>query len=382
MSKRDYYEILGVDRNADEKEIKRAFRKLAMKYHPDRNPGDKEAEQKFKEINEAYEVLSDKEKRAMYDKFGHAGVNGNAQGGFGGGFNGGFSGFGGFEDIFGDIFDMFGGGFSSSRKRNRPQKGRDIKTHVRLTFEEAAFGVDKEIEIYRYEQCKTCGGTGAKPGTSSKTCPKCNGTGEIRFSQRTPFGQFVNVKTCDMCHGEGKVIEKPCTDCNGQGKVRRKRKINVKIPGGVDEGSVITLRGEGEPGVNGGPRGDLYIVVDVIPHQIFKRDGYDVICEIPITFVQAALGDEIIVPTLDGRVKYKIPEGTQSGTVFRLKGKGVQILNGYGRGDQYVKVIVEVPKKLNEKQKQLLRKFAEEMGEDVHEQRKTFFDKVKDVFGI
>ncbi|WIF94807.1 molecular chaperone DnaJ [Caminicella sporogenes] len=382
MSKRDYYEILGVDRNADEKEIKRAFRKLAMKYHPDRNPGDKEAEQKFKEINEAYEVLSDKEKRAMYDKFGHAGVNGNAQGGFGGGFNGGFSGFGGFEDIFGDIFDMFGGGFSSSRKRNRTQKGRDIKTHVRLTFEEAAFGVDKEIEIYRYEQCKTCGGTGAKPGTSSKTCPKCNGTGEIRFSQRTPFGQFVNVKTCDMCHGEGKVIEKPCTDCNGQGKVRRKRKINVKIPGGVDEGSVITLRGEGEPGVNGGPRGDLYIVVDVIPHQIFKRDGYDVICEIPITFVQAALGDEIIVPTLDGKVKYKIPEGTQSGTVFRLKGKGVQILNGYGRGDQYVKVIVEVPKKLSEKQKQLLRKFAEEMGEDVHEQRKTFFDKVKDVFGI
>lgn len=378
MSKRDYYEILGVDRSADEKEIKKAFRKLAMKYHPDRNPDNKEAEQKFKEINEAYEVLSDKEKRAMYDKFGHAGVNGNAQGGF----SGGFSGFGGFEDIFGDIFDMFGGGFSYNRRRNRPQKGPDIKIQVKLTFDEAAFGVDKEIEVYRYEECKTCHGSGAKPGTSSKRCPKCNGTGEIRYSQRTPLGQFVNVKTCDVCHGEGTIVEEPCKVCNGQGKIRKKKKINVKIPGGVDDGSIITLRGEGEPGINGGSHGDLYVIIDVVPHQIFKRDGYDVICEIPITFVQAALGDEIIVPTLDGRVKYKIPEGTQSGTIFRLKGKGVQILNGYGRGDQYVKVIVEVPKKLNEKQKDLLRKFAEEMGEDVHEQRKSFFDKVKDVFGI
>ncbi|MDK2918292.1 MAG: molecular chaperone DnaJ [Candidatus Petromonas sp.] len=378
VSKKDYYEILGVDRNADEQAIKKAYRKLAMKYHPDRNPDNKEAEHKFKEINEAYEVLSDKEKRAMYDQFGHAGVNGNGQGGFGGG----FSGFGGFDDIFGDIFDMFGGGFSSSKRRNRPKKGHDVKTEVRLTFEEAAFGVDKDIEITRYEECSTCHGSGAKPGTGSKTCPKCNGAGEIRYSQRTPLGQFVNVRTCDMCHGDGKIVDEPCDTCRGQGKVRKRRKISVKIPAGVDDGSVITLRQEGEPGEKGGPPGDLYIIVKIISHKIFKRDGYDVICEIPITFVQAALGDEIIVPTLDGRVKYKIPEGTQSGTVFRLKDKGIPILNGHGRGDQYVKVIVEVPKRLNEEQKEVLRKFAEVMGEDVHEQRKSFFDKVKDVFGI
>lgn len=378
MSKRDYYEILGVDRNADEQTIKKAFRKLALKYHPDRNPDDKDAEKKFKELNEAYEVLSNPEKRKMYDQFGHAGVNGNGQGGFGGG----FSGFGGFEDIFGDIFDMFGGGFSSGKRRAGPQKGSDIKTQINLSFEEAAFGTDKTIEIMRNEECKTCHGTGAKPGTSSKTCSKCNGTGEIRYTQRTPLGHFINVKTCDVCHGDGKIIESPCTECHGQGKVRRKKKINVKIPAGVDEGSVITLRGEGEPGIKGGPSGDLYIVISILPHKIFQRDGYDVLCEIPITFVQAALGDEIVVPTLDGKVKYKIPEGTQSGTVFRLKGKGIEVLNGYGRGDQYVKVVIETPRKLNEHQKEILRKFAQEMGEDVHEQRKSFFDKVKDVFGM
>lgn len=378
MSKKDYYEILGVEKNADDQTIKKAFRKLAMKYHPDRNPDDKEAEIRFKEINEAYEVLSNKEKRSMYDQFGHAGVNGNGQGGFGGG----FSGFGGFEDIFGDIFDMFGGGFSSGRRSNRPQKGSDIKTQINLTFEEAAFGTNKEIEINRYEECNTCHGTGAKPGTNTKTCTKCNGAGEVRYTQRTPLGQFVNVKTCDLCHGEGRIVEEPCKQCQGQGKTRKKKKINIKIPAGVDEGSVITLRGEGEVGTKGGPRGDLYIIISIKPHKIFQRDGYDVLCEIPITFVQATLGDEIIVPTLDGRVKYKIPEGTQSGTVFRLKEKGIEVLNGYGRGDQYVKVIVEIPKKLNENQKDILRKFSQEMGEDIHEQRKTFFDKVKDVFGM
>lgn len=380
MSKRDYYEILGVDKNADEQTIKKAYRKMAMKYHPDRNPDDKEAEQKFKEANEAYEVLSNKEKRAMYDQFGHAGVNGNGQGGFGGA--GGFSGFGGFEDIFGDIFDMFGGGFSSGRRNNRPQKGPDIKLQVDLLFEEAAFGVNKDIEVSKHEECKKCNGTGAKPGSNKKTCNKCGGSGEVRYTQRTPLGSFVNVRTCDACHGEGTIIEKPCDECNGKGNVRKKKKISVKIPGGVDNGSVITLRGEGEPGIKGGPPGDLYIVIRMLPHKIFKRDNYDIICEIPITFVQAALGDEIVVPTLDERVKYKIPEGTQSGTIFRLKGKGVPILNGNGRGDQYVKVIVEIPKKLNEDQKELLKKFAEEMGEDLHEQRKSFFDKVKDVFGI
>jgi molecular chaperone DnaJ len=377
VSKRDYYEILGVDRNADEATLKKAYRKLAMKYHPDRNPDNKEAEQKFKEINEAYEVLSDKEKRSMYDQFGHAGVNGNGQGGF----SGGFSGFGGFEDIFGDIFDMFGGGFSSGKRKNRPQKGPDIKVQVDLSFKDAAFGIEKDIEVSRYEECKKCHGTGAKPGTNKRTCHKCGGTGEVRYTQRTPLGSFVNVRTCDACHGEGTIIDKPCEECNGQGNVRKRRKISVKIPAGVDNGSVITLRGEGDPGIKGGPPGDLYIVVRVIPHKIFKRDGYDIICEIPITFVQAALGDEIVVPTLDGKVKYNIPEGTQSGTVFRLKGKGVHVLNGNGRGDQYVKVVVDIPKRLNEEQKRILKQFAEVMGEDVHEQRKSFFDKVKDVFG-
>ncbi len=377
MSKRDYYEVLGVDRGADEAAIKKAYRKMAMQHHPDRNPGNKEAEEKFKEANEAYEVLSDASKKARYDQFGHAGVGGNGQGGFEG-FSG--SGFGGFDDIFGDIFDMFGGG--SGRRRNGPQKGADLKYEYTISFEEAAFGVDKDISINRHENCDVCHGTGAKAGTDKKTCPQCKGAGEVRYAQRTPLGQFVNVKTCDTCHGEGTIIEQTCDTCKGAGKVRKDRKIHLKIPAGVDTGSVIPLRGEGEPGVKGGPTGDLYIVIRVRPHEIFQRDGNDVICEIPITIVQAALGDEFVVPTLDGKVKYKIPEGTQSGTIFRLKGKGIPNLRGPGRGDHYVKVVVEVPKRLNDKQKELLRQFADQMGEDVHEQRKSFFDKVKDVFGI
>ncbi|MFZ5965579.1 MAG: molecular chaperone DnaJ [Bacillota bacterium] len=380
MSKRDYYEVLGVDKGADEQTIKKAYRKMAMKYHPDRNPGDKEAEEKFKEANEAYEVLGDQNKRARYDQFGHAGVGNGGQGGFDG-----FSGFGGgFDDIFGDIFDMFGGGGFSGRGRRKggPEKGADLKYEMGISFEEAAFGVEKDITVSRHEACEHCHGTGAKPGTSKKTCSKCNGSGEIRYAQRTPLGQFVNVKTCDVCQGEGTIIETPCDKCHGSGKNLKDKKIHIKIPAGVDTGSIIPLRGEGEPGVKGGPAGDLYIVLRVRPHEIFQRDGNDVICEIPITFVQATLGDELIVPTLDGKVKYKIPEGTQSGTIFRLKGKGIPHIKGYGRGDHYVKVIVEVPKKLNESQKELLKKFADTMGEDVHEQRKTFFDKVKDVFGI
>jgi molecular chaperone DnaJ len=377
MSKRDYYEVLGVDRGADEASIKKAYRKMAMQHHPDRNPGNKEAEEKFKEANEAYEVLSDASKKARYDQFGHAGVGGNGQGGFEG-FSG--SGFGGFDDIFGDIFDMFGGG--SGRRRNGPQKGADLKYEYTISFEEAAFGADKDISINRHENCDTCHGTGAKAGTDKKTCPQCKGAGEVRYAQRTPLGQFVNVKTCDTCHGEGTIIEQACDTCKGAGKVRKDRKIHIKIPAGVDTGSVIPLRGEGEPGVKGGPTGDMYIVIRVRPHEIFQRDGNDVICEIPITIVQAALGDEFVVPTLDGKVKYKIPEGTQTGTIFRLKGKGIPNLRGAGRGDHYVKVVVEVPKRLNDKQKELLRQFADQMGEDVHEQRKSFFDKVKDVFGI
>ncbi|PAB58939.1 molecular chaperone DnaJ [Anaeromicrobium sediminis] len=372
MAKRDYYEVLGIDRNVDEKELKRAYRKLAMKYHPDKNPGDKEAEEKFKEINEAYEVLSDSEKKARYDQFGHAGVDGQA--GFGAG------GFGGFDDIFSDIFDMFGGGFSSSRRRNGPKKGADLRYELNITFEEAAFGAKKEVNIKRHENCKKCGGTGAKEGTSKKTCSNCNGTGEVRYAQRTPLGQFVNVKPCDACGGEGHIIESPCESCNGTGKELKNKTIQIKIPEGVDNGSVISLRGEGEPGEKGGPSGDLYIILRVKPHELFKREGNDIICEVPITFTQAALGDELIIPTLDGKVKYKIPEGTQSGTVFRLRGKGIPNMRGYGRGDHYVKIIVEVPKKLNSKQKEILVKFSEVMDEDIHEQRKTFFDKVKEIF--
>jgi len=379
LSKRDYYEVLGLDKGADEQSIKKAYRKMAMKYHPDKNPGDKQAEENFKELNEAYEVLGDANKRARYDQFGHAGVNGNGQGGFEG-FSGG--GFGGFDDIFGDIFDMFGGGFSNGRKKSGPQKGSDLKYELSISFDEAAFGVEKEISISRHEKCGECHGSGATPGTSQKNCSKCNGSGEVRYAQRTPLGQFVNVKTCDVCHGEGSITENPCKECKGTGKILKNKKIDIKIPAGVDTGSVIPLRGEGEPGLKGGPSGDLYIVVRVRPHEIFQRDGNDILCEIPITFVQATLGDELVVPSLDGRIKYKIPEGTQSGTVFRIKAKGIPNLKGYGRGDLYVKVVVEIPKKLNDKQKELLTKFADISGEDIHQQRKTFFGKVKDVFGI
>jgi molecular chaperone DnaJ len=375
VSKRDYYEILGLDRNAGPEDIKRAYRKLAKEYHPDRNSGDETAEAKFKEVNEAYEVLSSPEKKQRYDQFGHAGVNGN-----GAGF-GGQGGFGGFEDIFGDIFDMFGGG-GFSRRKSGPQKGADLKYEKTISFEEAAFGTEKTIEFEKYETCETCDGSGAKPGTSVKTCPKCNGSGEIRYAQRTPLGQIVNVRACDQCGGEGKIMDTPCTDCSGRGKVRKAKKLKIKIPPGVDNGSVIPIRGEGEPGIKGGPAGDLYIVLRVLPHKIFIRDGYDIICEMPITFVQAALGDELEVPTLEGKVKYKISEGTQSGTVFRLKAKGIAKTRGYGKGDQYVKVIVEVPTKLTDKQKEILKQFAEEDSEDKHEQKKSFFDKVKDVFGV
>lgn len=380
MSKRDYYEILGVDKNATEQEIKRAYRKLAKKYHPDLNPDNKEAEQKFKDVNEAYEVLSDPEKRSRYDRFGHAGVNGQGAGGFGQGFEG-FEGFGGFGDIFDDIFDMFGGGGFSNRRKSGPKKGADLKYKVDISFEEAAFGVEKEIKIRRTENCTVCKGTGAKPGTSKNTCTKCNGTGEVRYAQNTPFGQFVNVRTCDKCNGTGEIIDSPCSHCGGTGKEKKTKKISIKIPAGVDTGSVIPLRGEGEPGEKGGPPGDLYVYINILPHEVFGREGNDVICEIPISFTTAALGGNIEVPTLDGKVRYNIPEGTQTGTIFRLKNKGIPYLRGHGRGDQYVKVVIQVPKKLNEKQKELLREFAEVSGDDLNESKKGFFDKVRDAFG-
>jgi molecular chaperone DnaJ len=377
--KRDYYEVLGVQKGASDAEIKKAYRKQAKRYHPDVNSGDKVAEAKFKEANEAYEILSDSQKRAQYDQFGHAGIDPNGFGGFGGGFSD--VDFGGIGDIFETFFG--GGGFGrSSKSKNGPQKGADLKYAVEITFKEAAFGVEKEVSVNRMENCPTCKGSGSMPGTSPSTCKHCNGSGQIQYKQSTPFGQFVNVKACDVCRGEGKIITSPCSTCNGKGKVRNSAKIKFNIPAGIDDSQTISLRGEGEPGTKGGPAGDLYITVRVKPHTLFQRQGNDVICEIPITFVQAALGSELEVPTLDGKVKYSIPEGTQTGSIFRLKAKGIPFLRGNGRGDQYVKVTVEVPKKLNEKQKTILKGFADISGDDVHEQRKSFFDKMKNALGI
>ena len=379
-TKRDYYEVLGVDKSADEQTLKKAYRKLAMKYHPDRNPGDKEAEEKFKEINEAYEVLSDSTKRQTYDQFGHAGMNG--QGGFGGqGFGG--QGFGGFEDIFGDMFgDIFGGGFGGGgRPRRRgPERGADMRQSIQITFEEAAFGKKTSIKVNRSEECSECHGSGAKAGTSKKTCPTCNGAGEVRTVQRTPFGNIASSRTCSTCEGEGEVVESPCTKCGGKGSTRKVKTIEVDIPAGIDDGQMIKLAGQGELGSTGGPRGDLYIAVSVKNHSLFTREGYDIYFDMPITFAQAALGDEIEVPTLDGKVKYSIPEGTQTGTVFRLREKGIPKLRGNNRGDQYVKVVVDTPKKLNDKQKELLREFAKECGEEVHEKKTTFGQKIENMF--
>ena len=344
--KRDYYEVLGLEKGASDDEIKKAFRKMAMKYHPDRNPGDKKAEEHFKEVNEAYSVLSDPDKKSKYDRFGHAGVDPNA--GFRG--DGGFGGFGagGFEDIFDMFGGMFGGG-SRQRRRNGPMKGNDLQKAMTITFEEAAFGTKKEIQINKYVECETCKGSGAKPGTSKKTCPKCGGTGEIRTSQKTPFGTFQSSSPCPDCGGTGQVNENPCQDCGGTGKVRKTVTIVVDIPAGVDNDSVISVKGQGEPGTNGGPSGDLYVVLSVKPHQLFERRGQDLWLEIPITFDQAALGDEITVPTLEGKVSYKVPAGTQPNTVFRLKNKGIKSIRSSRKGDLYVRVILEVPTKLNGK---------------------------------
>lgn len=378
-TKRDYYDVLGVGKSADATEIKKAYRKLAMKYHPDKNPGDKEAEERFKEINEAYEVLSDETKRRNYDQFGHEGVNGQGFGGAGG-FGG--QGFGGFDDIFGDIFgDMFGGGFGGGRQRRRsPERGADIKQRVNISFEEAAFGKKVQVKINRSEECEECNGSGAKPGTSKKTCPTCNGSGQVQSVQRTPFGNIASTRTCSTCNGEGEVIDSPCTKCHGKGSIRKTKTIEVDIPAGIDEGQMIKLGGQGELGSRGGPRGDLYIEVNVNAHPLFTREGYDVYLEMPITFAQATLGDKIQVPTLDGKVEYEIPEGTQTGTVFRLKGKGIPKLRSNVRGDQYVKVTVEIPKKLNDKQKELVRQFAKECGQEVHQRQKTLSDKIDNFF--
>lgn len=382
MAKRDYYEVLGVSREATEDEIKKAYRKLARKYHPDVNKEDKDAAEKFKEINEAYEVLKDPEKRARYDQFGHAGVG---QGGFDAGDFGGFGGFGGFgdfgSDIFDDIFDIFGGSFGRSRRRG-PTRGADIRYDLEITLEEAAFGAEKEVEIFRMESCKNCNGTGAKPGTMPKTCPSCGGRGQVRRVQNLGPMQFTNVTTCTNCGGRGTIIEEPCPKCHGRGQSKVGRKIKIKVPAGVDTGSQLRMSGEGEPGELGGPPGDLYVVIRVKPHKLFVRQGDDLIYQAPISFVQATLGDEIDVPTLEEKVKLKIPEGTQPGTRFRLRSKGIPHLRGYGRGDLIVQVEVVIPKKLNDKQKELLVKFAKISGEDIKPTSKGLFRKMKDAFGV
>lgn len=371
-NKRDYYEVLGVGKNADTAEIKKAYRQMAKKYHPDLNKDNPKAAEQFKEVQEAYEILNDSDKRARYDQYGHAGVDESA-GGFGGF---GQQDFGGFEDIF----DMFFGG--SGRRQNGPARGADLQYNLEITFEEAAFGTKKDLKIPRTESCSNCNGSGAKPGTQAKTCPKCNGKGTIQYAQRTPLGNFVQTQTCNECGGTGKKIETPCPECHGRGKVRRERTISVNIPAGVDHGMTLRMSGEGEAGERGGPTGDLHIKIYVKPHKIFTRQGDDVICEIPISIVQATLGDEIEVPTLEGRAKFTIPAGTQPGQVFRLKNKGIQRLNAYSRGDQHVKVKVVVPTKLNNEQKSLLKKFADASGEDINPEQKSFFEKVRDVFGV
>lgn len=372
---KDYYEILNVSRDASQDEIKSSFRKLAKKYHPDLNPNDKEAEQRFKEINEAYEVLGDPEKRKRYDMFGESGVNGQ------GGFSQDFTGFG---DIFDDIFDIFGGGFgrtTSGARRQGPVRGADIRYDLELEFNEAVFGVEKEIMVKKSETCSNCRGSGVKPGSSKETCKKCNGTGEVRYAQQTAFGQFVRVATCDACNGTGEIIKEKCPVCKGSGKEVRRKKIKVKVPAGVDNGSIISIRGEGEAGSRGGSPGDLFVYISVKEHEIFKRKGNNIYFTVPISFADAALGAEIEIPTLEGKIKYTIPEGTQTGTEFRLKNMGVPNVKGIGRGDLYFKVVVQVPKKLTEKQKQLLIEFNNEMGADHRGSKKGFFGKMRDAFG-
>lgn len=380
--KKDYYEVLGVDRSAGDDEIKKAYRKAAKKYHPDLNPGDKEAEAKFKEASEAYEILSDSEKRARYDQFGHAGVDPNygAGGGYGSGF-GGFGGFGDFGDL-GDIFgSFFGGGFGGGRSANpnAPKRGNDTSASVNLSFEEAAKGCTKKIKVTKIDTCTACNGSGAEKGSEPKTCPICHGSGQVRVTQNTPFGQMQTARVCDKCRGSGKIIEKPCHSCAGKGRVRKTVDREIDIPAGIDDSQIINVRGGGDAGVNGGPSGDLRINVNVRPHPVFERDGFDVFCEIPITFTQAALGDEITVPTLDGKVKFTIHEGTQPGDEFKLRGKGIKRLNYSGYGDQFVKIVLEVPKNLSKEQKELLKSFDEKSSEKNYNKRKSFFDKIKDL---
>ncbi|MGM0395450.1 MAG: molecular chaperone DnaJ [Bacillota bacterium] len=373
MVVRDFYEILEISKDAEQDDIKKAYRKLAKKHHPDLNPNNLEAEQKFKEVNAAYEILSDQDKRARYDRYGHAGVDPQA----------GTRDFGGFGDVFDDLFDVFGGfdRRSTNRRRSGPVRGADIQQGITLEFKEAAFGVEKEVQVRRYETCETCGGSGAKPGTEKTTCPKCHGSGEIRYAQQTPFGQFVQVGVCDQCDGTGEIIQQKCETCNGSGKELKTRKINVKIPAGVDNDSVMTVRGEGHSGEKGGPSGDLYLYISVKEDPVFTRKGTNLYVNIPITFAQATLGSEIEIPTLEGNEIYTIPASTPSGSRFKLKNKGVANVRGLGKGDLIFSVDVIIPKNLTEKQRELLLEYSKEMGENYKvPEKKGFFKKVKDIF--
>ena len=376
MAKRDFYEILGVAKNASDEEIKKAYRKLAMKFHPDRNPDSKGAEDKFKEAKEAYEMLSDSQKREAYDRFGHAGVDPNVGGGGGSG----FAGAGGFSDAFGDIFgDIFGGGAGRARGGAQVYRGADLRYNLDISLEQAAHGFDTTIRVPSWDECDTCHGSGAKPGTSPTTCGTCGGHGQVRMQQ----GFFSIQQTCPKCHGTGKVIPDPCTTCSGSGRIKRNKTLEVKIPAGIDDGMRIRSTGNGEPGMNGGPPGDLYVEIHIQQHAVFQRDGDDLHCEMPISFARAALGGEIEVPTLSGKVSFTVPEGTQTGKTFRLRGKGIKGVRSGFPGDLFCHVLIETPVKLTEKQKDLLREFEAltDAGGPKHSpQSKSWMDKVKDFF--
>jgi len=382
VSKRDYYEILGVARNATDVQIKSAYRKLALQYHPDRNPGDAAAEERFKEAAEAYAVISDTEKRSLYDRFGHAGVSGASAGGFDP------NAFAGFEDIFGNLGDLFGFGdmFGGRRRRGGPQRGADLRYDLEISFEESARGAETTIQIPRQENCETCHGSGAAPGSSPSQCPQCRGQGQVRFQQ----GFFTVARTCPQCRGAGKIVTNPCKTCRGAGRVTHERKITVKIPAGIATGQQLRLQGEGESGAAGGPAGHLYVVVHVQEHEFFRRDGNNLFCEIPVNFTTVALGGEIQVPTLDGNETVKVPEGTQTGTTLRLKNKGMPDVNGRGRGDLFATVQVQTPRKLTKEQRKLIEELAKALPKDKFEPRargedeqdeRNLFDRVKDMFG-
>jgi molecular chaperone DnaJ len=368
--KRDYYQILGVSRDATDEDIKKAYRKLALKHHPDKNPENRrEAEERFKELSEAYQVLSDPERRGLYDRFGHAAFEQGAGPGFD------FS--AGFEDILGDLFGDFFGTGRSRGGRGRGRRGQDLRYELEISFQQAAFGCEKVVSVPRLARCETCGGQGAKPGTAARTCPQCRGTGQVRFQQ----GFFSIAKTCGHCNGHGTIITSPCPTCGGAGALRRTHQLSVKIPAGVDSGSRLKLRGEGEAGANGGSPGDLYVVLHVREHPLFVRDGSDIVCDVPVSFAQAALGAEVEVPTLEGTTKVKVPAGVQSGQVLRLRGRGIPDLNGYGRGDEIVRIVVETPRRLSARQRELLEEFARLSGEEVHPLSKSFLEKVKSMLG-